>query len=80
MVTDTGVSVKGRTLRCKVATSSRAREHVLPGGFVHSVSEGSPVCQRQGNKMNKALSLGIVPPGSFLSPDSEEPEGWGRDS
>lgn len=36
--------------------------------FTHPTFEGNPVCERQGNKMNRALSLWTVIPGSLLSP------------
>lgn len=36
--------------------------------FTHSAFEGTPVCERQGNKTNRALSLWTVIPGSLLSP------------
>lgn len=36
--------------------------------FTHSAFERTPVCERQGNKTNRALSLWTVIPGSLLSP------------
>lgn len=52
VVTDIGMSVKGRAIRCKVGINSHSRKQVLPGGFIHSLNIWGHPCVSEAGKQN----------------------------